>query len=172
MEDTHEQRDFKLRKSRSREDELLVARWLDQWYPTFMPFERGDSTKEEADRYADVADFVSLEGGVFCRNEVKGRSHIFTSREEFPYETIIVMSQQAYDKKVERWGPPARFFELSKDRQYLALIDVETTREKWVEGVIPDGVRGYSANCYLCPIDLVTFLKMNEREEKGNEQRN
>jgi hypothetical protein len=160
--DEWEDIDFKRRLKDSSPAVFLIAEWYNKWRRTFMPVDdRVRPTKEESKKYADIADFLSYEDGEFIRNEVKGRSNNFTCAEDFPYPLLIVVSKASYDRKVELYGESKRFFEPSKDRTHVLVIDVERTRDKWTVKNIPDPVRGYGADCYMCPPNLATYLKLN-----------
>ena len=146
--------DFNERKKLSIKIEHKIAKWVDKKYRTFIPFPRGEDPKD-----VDVADFISIEGNIFCLNEVKGRTKVFTCREDYPYPALIVMSKDPYDLKVSMHGKPTRFIEVSHDQTALAIIDVCKTEHAWFVSPIPDPTRDYHATeCYLCPKELVDFI--------------
>ena len=143
----------------------IYARWVAQWFPAWVQVTRIRPTKDKASENADVCDVITLENNVFVKNEVKGRSNRFTGKDDFPRDKAIVMSKRSYDNKVAKYGPPKRFIELSADRKYFALIDVEETRDLWEVEPIFDPKRGYATECYVVSKDECVFGRLKKRSK-------
>ena len=80
---------------KSKESVAVAAKWLsEKGYPVIVrpTFER--PSVEQMDEYADDGDIEIVQ-----RIEVKRRQQLtFTSREDFPYETVIVDACHCYDR--------------------------------------------------------------------------
>ena len=107
---------------REREYGARVADWLKRrGYDTVQPPLKIRPTVEERGQYRDDGDIL-ISGKV----EVKVRGFDFTSRETYPYDSIMLGETHQHR------GKPAVFYAiLNKDGTHAAIIPVAKTRKDW-----------------------------------------
>ncbi len=139
---------------KSKDAVWAVARWLGehghtvQVNPTFAA-----PTVGVRDLYRDNGDlFVSL------RVEVKERTLSWTSKEDFPYPTIFVCKQKAYDETVDK---PFCWVCLDNDRSHAAII-YHATKEHWKVREVYDSRFKHTYQAYECPKQFVHFYPVSQ----------
>jgi hypothetical protein len=111
---------------------------------------------EERGGYGDREDVRGVSpNGARRRFEIKGRTIVFTCRDDFPFPTVWVESVS----KRNEWAD--WYVTVSKDLQYAALTE-GAHHDQWkVETVRLFGYGGYFHKpLYACPVELMQFIKI------------
>ena len=105
-------------------------------------------------QYGDAEDIKArYPDGPWRRFEVKGRTLLFTCRDDFPFDTLIA------DRASKTTARADWYINVSKDLQYAAVMD-GAQREQWQVSSIHDGTKGYGGMVYLCPKQLARFIRI------------
>lgn len=126
----------------------LAAKWLAaRGYavivrPTFVR-----PSVSEINEYSDDGDLEILQ-----RVEVKRRrSAVFTSKDDYPYPTVIVDTCRAFDRaKTE----PYAYMIFNRDKTAGLVIEVRATKKHWRRVLKHDKQKGRDTEFYECPIGL------------------
>jgi len=133
----------------SKEAVSVAAQWLaGKGYAVIVrpTFER-PSTEQMAE-FADDGDIEIVQ-----RVEVKRRKSLtFTSKEDFPYDTIIVDACHCYDKAHPK---PYAYIILNREMENAFIVDVKHTFHKWRRVNKQDRLKGRKRSFYECPISIV-----------------
>ena len=137
----------------SKEAVAVAAKWLcNKGYPVVMRpvFER--PTASDMREYADEGDLEIIQ-----RIEVKRRQNLeFTSKQDFPYPTVIVDVCHAYDRAHPK--PYAYIiFNKSMDR---ALIIEGRTHGAWAKTRKQDRFKNREREFYECPLELAHIVRL------------
>lgn len=128
-----------------------VARWLcNAGYPvvTQPTFVRPDTDSRH--EFADGGDL-----GVIQRVEVKHRPTIsFTSKEDFPYDTVIVDVKHSWDNARPK---PFAYVICNAELTHCLFISSRTS-DKWT--IVTRESRGRPREHYECPIELVDVRRL------------
>lgn len=131
----------------------VVADWLSSLgYPVVVrpTFERPDPA--DMGDYGDDGDLEILQ-----RVEVKRRlSLTFTSKEDFPYSTLIVDACHCYDKALPK---PCAYVILNRDMTTAFIVESHT-QPQWIKKTKFDRFKKRERAFYECPIELVRVEKM------------
>ncbi len=138
----------------SRKAVRIVADWLsDCGYPVVVrpTFERPDPSM-----MGEFADDGDLE--IMQRVEVKRRQSLtFTSREDFPYQTLIVDACHCYDNAKPK---PYAYVILNREMTAAFIVDCRATRQHWLQVTKRDRIKDRERHFYECPIGLVRVERM------------
>ena len=112
---------------------------------------------EDRKGLADDGDLRADKGNRSLLVEVKAREYDFTQRGDFPFDTIIVDNKDRFDQKKTT---PNYYFSVSKDRKYIAVVDVQKTRKHWT--VAKKKCRPYNIekSYYIVRVEKVAFTKL------------
>jgi hypothetical protein len=105
--------------------------------------------------YADSGDLM-----LQLRAEHKVRTIQFTSREDFPFPTIIIDEKYKVDAKAKQSALFAYFIE-SSDGQCVACV-YGHTKHRWKTKDAYDKKQGRDCTYYVVPIECVRFCKPEE----------
>lgn len=131
---------------------MVAARWLlDKGYSVTVKPLRIRPTVEQMSEYSDDGDLEINE-----RIEVKGRKIDFTSKEDFPYPSIIVDVAHSWDNAKPK---PAMYILFNKSMTHIALVR-RGTSSKWSKVTKMDRFKNRERTFYECPIELVEFQKI------------
>ena len=86
--------------------------------------------------------------------EVKGKSLAFTCKEDFRFPDIIVANVASADRH-----NAYAFFIVNNHMTHAAMI-LASTKPYWTKRPVEDKYRGTIEEKYICPIDLVEFVKL------------
>ncbi len=136
----------------------IAAKWLaGRGHPVIVRpvIERPDpSVRGE---YGDDGDLEIIQ-----RVEVKQRIGLtFTSKDDFPYPTIIVDVCHSYDRARPK---PYAYIILNREMSGALIVDVKTTRRDWVKVDKFDRHTNRQRSFYECPLELVSYESMIEGE--------
>lgn len=141
---------------KSKEAVSVAARWLsDRGYPVIVrpTFER--PSVEMMGEYSDAGDIEIVQ-----RVEVKRRQQLtFTSREDFPFETLIVDACHCYDKAHPK---PYAYIIFNREMTAAFVVDVRRTFSKWRRVEKRDSVKGRDRSFYECPVSLVCCVQIDK----------
>jgi hypothetical protein len=142
-----------LRKSRASVE--TVARWLSsKGVPVIVrpTFERPD-----ASRMSEFSDDGDLE--IIQRVEVKQRPNLdFTSKDDFPYPTLIVDACHCYDNAKQK---PYAYVIVNRAGDVAFVVYVRDTRAKWLRVKKHDKAKQRDREFYECPMELVEVARLN-----------
>lgn len=142
----------------SYESVMVAARWLSgKKYPVVVQptFERPEA--KQASIYADNGDLAILQ-----RVEVKHRRSVhFTSKEDFPYPTVIVDVCHSFDNANPK---PFVYIILNAAMDGALIVDPSRTRHRWTKSEKHDRFKGRERSFYECPVELTWFEKMPPKE--------
>lgn len=114
-------------------------------YPEGMP--RSYYTKQQIDLIAN--------GRII---EVKGRNLSFTGLEDYPFDTIFVGAQKAFDGKEHK---PAYYLSVSNIDGGIIALPVERTYDQWRVEETVDRSRGHRFNIYNSDRSLwISFVQL------------
>jgi hypothetical protein len=113
---------------------------------------RPDSSQRR--EYADEGDLM-LQGRV----EHKARSLQFTSRDDYPYDTVIV--DECY--KVDGKADPVLAYVIENAARTHAAVIYGWTRDHWERQVVYDAKQRRQCENYVAPKRYVRFVKYSER---------
>lgn len=125
-------------------------------YPvTIRPvFERPDVRQR-----ADYADHGDLE--IIQVVEVKHRQELhFTSREDYPFKTIIVDMASSYDAKRPK---PVMYMIFNSEATHYALVMCRTFKQ-WRKRSKLNSLNNVTSDYYECPINLVEFREVKNAQ--------
>lgn len=89
--------------------------------------------------------------------EVKHRPDLnFKTREDFPYQTVIVDDKGAFDSKPQK---PYAYIIWNSDETHCFYIGVTSTRKEWTAVTKYDKKAKHERDFYECPIELVLILE-------------
>ena len=127
-----------------------AAEWLNTLgYPVVV---RPTFVRPSAEKMSEYSDDGDLE--IIQRIEVKRRLNIpFTSKEDFPYKTIIVDVCHTYDNARPK---PYAYIIFNGEMDCCFVIDCKTHGE-WIRSEKWDKAKGRSRNFYECPVALTKF---------------
>ena len=133
---------------------LEAAKWLlNKGYKVTVNPTRVRPSVEKMAEYADNGDLEINE-----RIEVKGRKIDFTSREDFPYTSIIVDVAHVWDRAKPK---PAFYLLFNRARTHIAVVG-RSTREAWVKVEKMDKGKNRMRTFYECPIERVKFSEVSK----------
>lgn len=129
---------------------ISVAQWLHGFgYSVMWPPTRKRPDPSQIAAYSDRGDLFILQS-----LEVKHRNLDFTSRETFPFETVIVDSVHVYDAR-----KPKPLFHIICNKDLTgALVVNARTRPHWRSG--PNFNRGRTRIVYECPVNVTTYCEL------------
>jgi len=140
----------------SKEAVTIAAKWLsDQGYPVIVrpTFERPSA--EQMSEYSDDGDIEIVQ-----RVEVKRRQNLtFTSKEDFPYDTLIVDACHCYDRAHPK---PYAYIILNREMTKAFVVNVRDTHQLWKRVKKNDRFKGREREFYECPISAVRCVSINE----------
>jgi len=139
----------------SRDAVMVAAEWLNKkGFPVVIKptFERPKSSD-----MAEFADDGDLE--IMQRIEVKRRKSLtFTSKEDFPYDTLIIDVCHTYDKaKIKPYA-----YIILNEKMDCAFIAYSKNQKFWKKTIKSDRFKGRDREFYECPIEYVKFVKIKE----------
>jgi hypothetical protein len=121
-------------------------------------------------QYADNGDlFIIREDGSKDRCEVKHLRSTWTCSKEFPHPNVIIYGRAAFDRAGKDGTLPIKNIILvNKPMTHYAACDVEHSRQWWIKRELPDKRYGpdYRQHFYLCPLSLLTFHKLEIRDDE------
>ena len=88
--------------------------------PPLAPYKGWKHSKE----HANSADIV-VNGHII---EVKSRDLVFTSAEDFPFDTVAVETKQGFEAKTDK---PVMYVTVCQHNGALIALDVAKTRDEW-----------------------------------------
>jgi hypothetical protein len=129
---------------------LAVSEWFRGFgYPVIV---RPTFIRENVERRSDYSDDGDLE--IIQRIEVKHRKGLaFTSKEDFPFETVIVDTCHAWDNARPK---PYAYIILNRSMS-RALVVTGSTSKRWVKTRKFDTHAGRERSYYECPLELTQF---------------
>ena len=131
-----------------------VAHWLNErGYHVKINASGRAPNASEWDRYVDIGDLE-----VSQRVEVKHLSAEFTCSDDWPFAPdFIVCAKHSFDNAVPK---PYAFFYLNKATTHFAIVRSES-RKNWTVASRTDSryQNGVRQDFYLCPLNLVRFVK-------------
>jgi hypothetical protein len=133
----------------------IAAEWLNRkGYPVVIKptFERPKSSD-----MAEFADDGDLE--IMQRIEVKRRKSLtFSSKEDFPYDSLIVDVCHSYDKaKIKPYA-----YIILNEKMDCAFIAYSKHQKHWKKTVKADRFKGRDREFYECPMEYIKFVKIKE----------
>ena len=129
---------------------ILKNRGVQVWLPPTQVTPDFESRME----YADGGDLM-----LQLRAEHKVRSLNFTSREDFPFPTILIDEKYKIDSKAD--SPLFAYFIQSEDGQCVACV-YGHTKHRWQVEESYDKRQGRSCQFYSIPTQFVRFCKPEE----------
>jgi hypothetical protein len=139
---------------KSKDAVAVAAEWLSaKGYPVVIrpTFER--PSVEQMGEYSDDGDIEIVQ-----RVEVKRRQNLtFTSKEDFPYETIIVDACHCYDKARPK---PYLYIIFNREMTAAFVVDVKHTLSQWQRVMKRDRFKGRNRVFYECPLSAVSFVRI------------
>lgn len=141
---------------KSKEAVAVAAKWLsERGYPVIVrpTFER--PSVEQMGEFSDDGDLEIIQ-----RIEVKRRQSLtFTSKADFPYETIIVDACHCYDNARPK---PFAYIIFNREMTAAFMVNVRGTFSEWVKVEKRDSAKGRDRVFYECPLKLVSFVNMGQ----------
>ena len=150
------QRDFKkflTHLDASTDGVLSAARWLNKrGYNVTIPPTSYAESYEDRLNHTDGGDlFINL------RIEVKTLGITFSGRHDWKFgDKFIVCAKHSFDNAKPK---PYGYIIQSADLQHLAIVNSNTFKHWYVEQRKDSRYEDVTQNFYLCPIDLVKFVK-------------
>ena len=131
-----------------------AAQWLsEKGYPVII---RPTFIRPTADKMAEFSDNGDLE--IKQRVEVKRRlTTDFTSRNDFPFQTVIVDVCHAYDNARPK---PYCYIIFNRLMTCSIVVDCKATKASWERTEKNDAGKGRMRAFYECPIGLVSFERI------------
>ena len=146
---------------KSKDAVAIAARWLSaSGYPVIIrpTFERPSA--EQMSEYSDDGDIEIMQ-----RVEVKRRQGLtFTSKKDFPYETLIVDACHCYDKAHPK---PYAYIILNREMTKAFIVNVRETHSLWKRVEKNDRFKGRMREFYECPISAVQCVSMEHDRKDG-----
>lgn len=133
--------------------EWLIARWLSE--RGYDVTKRALRIRPESSRMQQYSDGGDLE--IIFRVEVKRRNIDFTSRETYPYDTVIVDVAHTFDSARTK---PYCYFILNTNATCFALVMVKKTQNQWIKSKRFDASKNRERTFYECPVELCSFHQM------------
>ncbi len=133
---------------------LSAARWLNKrGYSVTIPPTTFAEKYEDRLKHVDGGDlFINM------RIEVKTLGINFTSKEDWKFGSkFIVCAKHSYDNATPK---PYGYIIQSADLQHIAIVNVTTFKQWYVERRKDSRYEDVTQDFYLCPIDLVKFFKV------------
>lgn len=134
----------------------VATDWLSkQGYPVIVrpTFERPDVSA-----IAEFSDHGDLE--IVQRVEVKRRPNMaFTSKQDFPYSTIIVDACHCYDKAHPK---PYSYIIFNQDMTTAFIVNTRETSRSWLKTSKFDAGKNRQREFYECPVHLVAVVQTGE----------
>ena len=153
----------------AKDDEILACEWLKSLGNDceVLPktYAKHQSERMQHTDHGDLKVVLRMFDGTIPRvMGVKGRSIEFTSREDFPFPTLIVCSVNSWKYSDPK---PRGFISLCKCRKHAAIV-WSSTRRAWKEEDFVDGRpnRGEKETNYVCPTHCVQFFDMMEERNE------
>lgn len=147
--------DFTKRFKASRPSVFKVAEYLNREKncSVYIPKMELAPNKTLAALYRDDGDIIVNNKHII---EVKGKSILFTCADDWPFrERNIIVANVASADRHDVFA----FFIVNQHQTHAAVIRGDT-KSQWIKDEIPDRRRGTIEEKYLCPIDLVEFVKL------------
>lgn len=144
-----------LAASRLRVNQFAVVQKL-LGFSIWMPPETTRPTEAERFNYSDDGDLM-----IAMRVEHKSRTFNFTSREDFPYPTLIVDEKYKEDKKTAEKGPLGVCIVESGDAGCVAVV-YGWTRSRWRVEKIWDKKQKRECEFYTVDLKIVRFCKPDD----------
>jgi hypothetical protein len=140
----------------SRDAVEIAAQWLaSRGYPVIV---RPTFERPSVERMADYADGGDLE--IVQRVEVKRRIGLtFTSRDDFPHDTVIVDACHCYDRAVPK---PYAYLILNRDMTCALCVNVRDTVSSWHRTERLDRHKNRIREFYECPVALVSCAQIRQ----------
>lgn len=131
----------------------VVARWLsEQGYPVLL---RPTFVRPERAQWAEYADDGDLE--IMQRIEVKQRKSLtFTSKEDFPYPTVIVDDAADYERK----RPRPYMYVITNTTLDRALVVYCRMEKQWKKEKHYDRNLGRDCLFLECPLELAMLIEL------------
>jgi len=111
---------------------------------------------EEMSKFSDKGDIEAVVNGSLQRIEAKQRFIKFTSKEDFPYDTIIVDVAHAWEKA----NPKPMAYILTNRSCTVCLVVSTKTSDRWIKKKRWDSKKRRMRVFYECPIELTKFHRM------------
>lgn len=130
-----------------------AAQWLSRkgYNVTVRPI-RLRPTVAEMGAYADLGDLE-----IHQRIEVKHRRALsFTSREDYPYSTVMVDVCHTWDNA---WPKPYAYLIFNREATVLAIVKGDTFPQ-WIRVEKMDSAKSRMRKLYECPLELVNFVRV------------
>lgn len=148
---------------KSKEAVAVATKWLsDQGYPVIVrpTFERPNV--EQMSEYSDDGDIEILQ-----RVEVKRRQSLtFTSKDDFPFETLIVDVCHCYDKAHPK---PYAYIIFNREMTRAFIVNVRETRSLWKRVKKKDRFKGRMREFYECPISETQCINTEYKPREYND---
>lgn len=125
-------------------------------FEIWMPPETTRPTEAERFNYSDDGDLM-----LSMRIEHKSRSFNFTSRDDFPYPTLIVDEKYKEDRKNAEKGPLGVCIVESDDASCVAVV-YGWTRSKWKVEKIWDKKQKRECDFYTVELKIVRFCRPDD----------
>lgn len=153
MASDFEWEDFSRRFKASRPSVFKVAEYLNREKNCSVTIEalKLAPNRHEWREYQDDGDIIVNDKHIV---EVKGKTVDFTSREDFPWDEMIVANVASAD----RYSAFA-YFIVNKKLTHAGIIK-GSSKPRWVKRMMQDNFRGTIELKYLCPIDLIEFVRL------------
>jgi len=138
----------------SKEAVELAAKWLSEMgYPVIV---RPTFERPSVERMSEFSDSGDLE--IVQRVEVKRRQLLtFTSKSDFPYETIIVDACHCYDKAHPK---PYAYIIFNREMTAAFIVDVKRTVSEWRRVEKRDRHKGRDRAFYECPVSSLSCVQI------------
>lgn len=139
---------------KSQEAVRVATQWLSaKGYPVIVrpTFERPDT-----DAIAEFSDHGDLE--IVQRVEVKRRVGLdFTSKDDFPYSTLIVDACHCFDKAHPK---PYAYIIFNKDMSAAFVVNTKETMKEWKTTRRHDAKKARDRSFYECPVSLLSVVQI------------
>lgn len=142
----------------SRHSVFVAAEWLSAGgYDVRIPAIKGRKAHEKIEDFVDDGDiFISKDGGPERRVEVKMKQFIFTTKDEYPYDSVLIANKASIDRIGDNL---AAFILLSQDLETMLIAKAET-RPHWKEVAYTAKNTGNLEHFYACDKSLLQFRKI------------
>lgn len=142
----------------SRNSVFVVGEWLSKGgYDVRIPAIKGRKAHERVEDFVDDGDiFISKDGGLERRVEVKMKKIVFTGREDYPYDSVLIANKASIDRIGDNL---AAFIIISEDLNTMMIAKAET-RPHWKVVAYTAKNTGNLEQFYACDKSLLEFRKI------------
>lgn len=133
----------------------MVAEWLrTHGCKVEVPSVQVRPSFEERHKYIDTGDIK-----ITLRIEVKHRSFDFTSKQDYPYDTVMIDETFKIDRinRGELWG----YVIVNQSATHLCFVMAHTRKNWKIISKHDSKDAGRLCNSYVCPVELCKFLKLS-----------